>query len=109
MVVPTRGVVADMGPALSHADKIIRLYMDGSTETEIVRRTGHSYESVESYLLDFAKVTYLLERGLPVPAIRKVMGCSRRLVEKYVNLRLVLRKEILPEHLLGLPAAQPCG
>jgi len=86
VVVPTRGMVADMGPALSHADKIIRLYMDGYTETEIVRRTGHSYESVENYLLDFARVTYLLERGLPVPAIRKVLGCSRRLVEKHVNL-----------------------
>ena len=86
VVVPTRGIVADMGPALSHADKILRLYMDGYTETEIVRRTGHSYESIENYLLDFARVTYLLERGLPVPAIRKVMGCSRRLVEKYVNL-----------------------
>ncbi|MDH7526511.1 MAG: DUF1670 domain-containing protein, partial [Peptococcaceae bacterium] len=86
VVVPTRGLVADMGPALSHADKIIRLYMDGYTETEIVRRTGHSYESIENYLLDFARVTYLLERGLPVPAIRKVLGCSRRLVEKHVNL-----------------------
>ncbi|MBC7324999.1 MAG: DUF1670 domain-containing protein [Moorella sp. (in: Bacteria)] len=86
VVVPTRGMVADMGPALSHTDKIIRLYMDGYTETEIVRRTGHSYEAIENYLLDFARVTYLLERGLPVPAIRKVLGCSRRLVEKHVNL-----------------------
>ncbi|KYH30437.1 hypothetical protein MOMUL_30770 [Moorella mulderi DSM 14980] len=86
VVVPTRGMVADMGPALSHTDKIIRLYMDGYTETEIVQRTGHSYEAIENYLLDFARVTYLLERGLPVPAIRKVLGCSRRLVEKHVNL-----------------------
>lgn len=85
VLVPTRGIVADMGPALSHADKIIRLYMDGYTETEIVRRTGHSYESVENYLLDFARVTYLLETGLPVPAIRKALGRSRRLVEKYVK------------------------
>ena len=75
-----------MGPTLSHADKIIRLYMDGYTETEIVRRTGHSYDSIESYLLDFARVTYLLEKNLPIPAIRKVMGCSRKLVEKYVSL-----------------------
>lgn len=86
VVVPTRGMVADMGPALSHVDKIIRLYMDGYTETEIVRRTGHSYEAIENYLLDFARVTYLLERDLPVPAIRKVLGCSRRLVEKHVKL-----------------------
>ena len=86
VILPTRGVVADMGPALSHADKIIRLFMDGYTETEIVRRTGHTYESVERYLLDFSKVVYLVERGMPVPAIRKVLGFSRRLVQKYVGL-----------------------
>lgn len=86
VILPTRGILADMGPALSHADKIIRLYMDGYTETEIKRRTGHSYDSIEKYLLDFARVTYLLEKGLPIPAIRKVLGCSRKLVEKHVSL-----------------------
>lgn len=86
VILPTRGLMADMGPALSHADKIIRLYMDGYTETEIVRRTGHTYDSVERYLLDFAKVVYLAEQGLPLPAIRKVLGFSRRLVEKYLAL-----------------------
>lgn len=69
-----------------HTDKIIRLYLDGYPHTEIVRRSGHSYGSVENYLLDFARVTYLLERGLPLPEIRNVLGCSRRLVEKHVNL-----------------------
>jgi hypothetical protein len=86
VILPTRGMLADMGPAISHADKIIRLYMDGYTETEIKRRTGHSYDSIEKYLLDFARVTYLLEKGMPIPAIRKVLGCSRKLVEKHVNL-----------------------
>ena len=86
VILPTRGMVADMGPALSHAEKIIRLFMDGYTETEIVRRTGHTYESVERYLLDFSKVVYLLEQGMPLPVIRKVLGFSRRLVEKYIGL-----------------------
>ena len=86
VVLPTRGLVADMGPALSHADKIVRLFMDGYTETEIVRRTGHTYDSVERYLLDFARVVYLAEQGLPLPAIHKVLGFSRRLVAKYLDL-----------------------
>ena len=42
VLLPTRGRVADMGSTLSHAEKIIALYMDGYTETEIKRRTGHS-------------------------------------------------------------------
>jgi hypothetical protein len=86
VIIPTKGIVADMGPALTQVDKIVRLYMDGYTETEIVRRTGHSYDSVENYLLDFARVVYLVEKGLPVPTIRKVLGCSKKLVEKHVNL-----------------------
>ncbi|HHV78515.1 MAG TPA: DUF1670 domain-containing protein [Firmicutes bacterium] len=52
VVLPIRGRVADMGPTLSHAEKMIRLFMDGYTETDIVRRTGHSYESIERYLID---------------------------------------------------------
>jgi hypothetical protein len=86
VIVPTRGLVADMGPALSHADKIINLFMNGYTETEIVRRTGHSYDSVENYILSYAKVVYLLEKGMPAPAICKVLGFSRRLVDKYISL-----------------------
>jgi hypothetical protein len=85
VIVPTRGLVADMGPALSHADKIINLFMNGYTETEIVRRTGHSYESVENYILCYAKVVYLLQKELPAPAIRKALGFSRRLVDKYIS------------------------
>jgi len=86
VVLPIRGRVADMGPTLSHAEKIIRLYMDGYTETDIVRRTGHSYESIERYLIDFARVTYCLDLGMPVPAVRMAVGRSRRLVEKYAAL-----------------------
>ncbi|MDK2925307.1 MAG: hypothetical protein PWQ41_1081 [Bacillota bacterium] len=86
VVLPTRGFIADLGPALSHAEKIIRLYMDGYTETEIARRTGHSYDSIEKYLLDFARVVYLAEQGMPLPAIRQVLAVSRRLVEKHLSL-----------------------
>lgn len=86
VILPTRGKVADMGSTLSHAEKIIDLFMYGYTETEIVWRTGHSYDSVERYLLDFSKVVYLIERGMPIPAIRQVTGFSRRVVKKYHSL-----------------------
>lgn len=86
VVLPTRGRVADMGPMLSHVDKIISLYMDGYTETEIKRRTGHSYDSIERYLWDFARVVLLAERGMPLPAIRQALGMSRRVVTKHLEL-----------------------
>lgn len=67
VVLPIRGRVTDMGPTLSHAEKIIRLYMDGYTETEIVRRTGHSYESIERYLIDFARLSTAWTWACPYP------------------------------------------
>ena len=86
VLLPTRGRVADMGATLSHAEKIIALYMDGYTETEIKRRTGHSYDSIENYLWNFSRVICLTERGMPLPAIRQALGMSRRVVTKYLNL-----------------------
>ena len=85
VILPTRGRVADMGSTLSHAEKIVALYMDGYTETEIKRRTGHSYDSIERYLFDFSRVVCLAERGMP-PAMRQALAMSRRVVTKYLNL-----------------------
>lgn len=85
---PTRGRVADMGTTLSHSEKIIDLFMYGYTETEIKRRTGHSLDSIERYLLDFSKIVYLSESGMPLPAIRQVTGFSKKLTAKYYELYL---------------------
>lgn len=86
VILPTRGRIADMGSTLSHSEKIIALYMDGYTETEIKHRTGHSYDSIERYLFDFSRVICLTERGMPLPQIRQATGMSRRVVTKYLNL-----------------------
>lgn len=86
VILPTRGRVADMGSTLSHSEKIISLYMDGYTETEIKRRTGHSYDSIERYIFDFARVTCLKERGMPLNLIRQALSMSRRVVTKYLEL-----------------------
>lgn len=83
---PTRGNVADMGPGLTHAEQIIELYLQGYTETEIVRRTGHTYASIENYIMMFSRVVSLLERKMPLPLIRQTIGCSMKLVEKHAAL-----------------------
>ena len=76
-----------MGPAPSHAKKIISLYLQGYTETQITRRTGHNYDSIKLYIDAFTRVVGLLvKEGLNPAEIRKVLGCSRRLVNKYIEL-----------------------
>jgi hypothetical protein len=86
VVVPLRGVACDIGRGLTHRKKIVDLYMNFHTETQIVGHTGHTYESIESYLKEFAAVVVLRDRGMPGPLIRKVLGRSLRLVETYLDL-----------------------
>lgn len=84
--VPTRGNMADIGPGISHARKIIELYLQAYTVSEIVSRTHHSYESVENYLDRFCKVVGLNDEGLSVTEIRMVLGCSYRTVKQYLEM-----------------------
>ncbi len=84
--IPTRGNIVDIGPGLSHAEEIIELYLQGYTETQIKKRTGHSYESIENYIKTFANVYGLREKGLPPGLIRKTLGKSMKLIDKYMEL-----------------------
>ncbi|GFP23250.1 hypothetical protein HKBW3S09_00717 [Candidatus Hakubella thermalkaliphila] len=102
VVVPLRGVECDIGRGVTHRKKIIELYLEMHTETEIVARTGHSYESVENYIKEFAAVVVLSERGLPPPLIRRVTGRSMKLVKTYLEL---IREHSGPR--VRLPAASP--
>jgi hypothetical protein len=99
LVVPLRGVECDIGRGVTHRKKIIELYLEMHTETEIVARTGHSYESVENYIKEFAAVVVLSERGLPPPLIRRVIRRSMKLVKTYLEL---IREHSGPEYAFRL-------
>jgi len=95
VVVPTRGRIMDIGRGVSHKRQIVELYLQMHTETEICERTGHSYESVEAYLREFARVVTLADRGMNAVMIRRVLGRSMALVEAYLAL---YRQYEQPEH-----------
>jgi len=86
VVVPLRGQSCDIGQGLTHRKKIIALYLEMHTETEIASRTGHSYESIENYINEFANIYVLYSRGMPLALIRRVTGRSTRLVSAYIDL-----------------------
>ncbi|AFV10385.1 hypothetical protein Tph_c01370 [Thermacetogenium phaeum DSM 12270] len=86
VVVPTRGRVKDIGRGVTHKTKIVELYLEMHTETEIVERTDHTYESVEAYLKEFARVVTLADQGLKPVMIRRVTGRSMALVQAYLDL-----------------------
>lgn len=86
IVVPTRGLIKDIGRGVSHKGQIVELYLQLYTETEIVERTGHSYESIEAYLKEFARVVALASQGLNAVMIRRVTGRSMALVNCYLEI-----------------------
>jgi hypothetical protein len=86
VVVPTRGRIKDIGRGVSHKARIVELYLQMHTETEIVERSGHSYESIEAYLREFARIVTLADRGMNTVMIRRITGRSMALVEAYVEL-----------------------
>lgn len=95
LFVPTRGTIMDIGRGVTHRAQIVQLYVEGYTETQIVRRTHHSYAAVASYIEEFCRVLLLDDRGLPPSHIRKVLGRSLKLVNEYITL---YRRLDLPEH-----------
>ncbi|MBC8386585.1 MAG: DUF1670 domain-containing protein [Actinobacteria bacterium] len=86
VVVPLRGQSCDIGQGITHRKKIISLYLEMHTETEIASRTGHSYESIENYINEFANVYVLYSKGMPPALIRRVTGRSTRLISAYIEL-----------------------
>lgn len=86
IIIPLRGNQCDIGRGTTHRRRIIELFLQMYTETEIVSRTGHSYEAVENYIKEFAKVWVLYQRGMAAPLIRKVTRRSMQLVNAYLEL-----------------------
>ena len=80
---PTRGLVEDIGPTVSHKERVVALYFAGHLPQGIAVRTGHSLGSVERYLGDFARVAYLLRQGSAQESVVRATGLSRRVVSEY--------------------------
>jgi len=84
--VPLRGYCKDIGPALTHKTQIVEHFIKRMQPSDIARRTYHSLEAVERYILHFAKVSYLTfhyEKSLSFAEIAFLIGISERLLREY--------------------------
>lgn len=82
----TRGLIQDIGPTISHKERVIRLYFRGQLPLRIAAVTGHSLGSVERYLADFGRVVALSKQGMAAEVISRITGLSERLVRSYLAL-----------------------
>jgi hypothetical protein len=85
-MVPTRGVIHDMGRAPSHKEPIGRLLCRGYVYTEIATMTGHTERCIERYALQLGQVIKLRDEGAAPNDIRIVTDLSEQTVALYLRL-----------------------
>jgi len=84
-ILPTRGIMHDIGRAITHKRIIIRLYLQGLLVPEIAHRTDHSEEAVSRYIKAFEKVRMLRDR-LDERGIARTLEMSEYLVREYLEI-----------------------
>lgn len=90
----TRGYLHNIGRGQTHKVKIISMYLDGSTYSEIKIRMRHSLGAIRRYLESFTKVVMCYKRGIyHCRDIAAVTGMSESLVKQYTILIRESRKD----------------
>ncbi len=85
--VVTRGYLHNIGRGQTHKVKIIWMYLDGKTYSEIKLTTRHSTGAIKRYLESFTKVVMAQSKGIyERKEISAVTGISQGLVKKYLDL-----------------------
>lgn len=92
-VVPTRGIVQDIGRSLTHKRIIIRLYKNGYQTPEIVRKTDHTEEAIDRYIKAYKKIEMLSKKMTP-KEIAQTLEMSRSLVDEYIKIMNEVNTEV---------------
>lgn len=80
----TRGYLHNIGRCQTHKVKIIGMYLDGKTYSEIRQRMRHSTGAIKRYLESFTKVVMAQRKGIiRVKEISAVTGISEALIKQY--------------------------
>jgi len=83
----TRGVYHNIGRGQTHKVKIINLYLDGYTYSEIKRKTQHSVGAIKRYLESFGKILMCHEYRISnLKEIESVTGYSQFLIHQYIEI-----------------------
>lgn len=93
IVVPTRGQIQDIGPGITHKEKIIELLVKGYTYSEVMIQTAHTEASVENYEKRFIRIAYFHREGKNKLLIRTLTGYSESLIDSYIELYTRYTKE----------------
>lgn len=85
-IVPTRGVVKDIGKATTHKAQAVKLFLEGRQFSEITRTLYHSPSAILRYLRVFVLVASLKLEGLSNNQIISMNLASPALINEYLVL-----------------------
>lgn len=88
-ILPTRGIVHDIGRAVTHKKIILNLYRKGYQTPDIARMTNHTEEACDRYIKAYKKVEKL-SKTMKNEEIAQILGMGKSLVEEYIT---ILNKE----------------
>ena len=93
-IVPTRGSVHDLGPAVTHKAEIVRRWLRHESPALIARDTNHAQASVDRYIAGYQKVRMLAQivNRSEIPALTDL---SAGVVEQYIALLLQYEPNLL--------------
>jgi hypothetical protein len=86
IVVPTRGQIEDIGPGITHKERIIELLVRGYLYSEVMIQTSHTEASIENYERKFVRIAYLHREGKNDLKIRLITGYSEALIKSFKEL-----------------------
>jgi len=83
----TRGNYHNIGRGQTHKTKIINLHLDGSTYSEIARKSRHSIAAIKRYMESFGKILMCKNCGINgISEIRSLTGLSSFVISQYLTI-----------------------
>ena len=76
ILIPTRGNKCDIGPGITHREKVIKQFIEGAEAVNIARNLQHSLKAVERYISSFCRIVYCQQQLRNSLTTAMVVGCS---------------------------------
>ncbi|MFW5981551.1 MAG: DUF1670 domain-containing protein [bacterium] len=100
--VTTRGTYQDIGPGVSHKTKIIKLYLEYNTYSDIQKKTRHSPTAIKRYIQNFGRVLLSYKNNLSIKETARVVGLSEKLVREYLELYMEYNTEENQDRIINI-------
>jgi len=92
--ITTRSHYTDQGRGISHKERIIKLFLQGFSLTEVADHSKHIMANVQKYIHDFLRISLLYRDGKQPLMIARLTKASKALAEEYIALYNKLQNDV---------------